>query len=128
MGVEDQTITVTSRYDRRQVDNEMWPVWEIVITGSWDADDTGDITQAVDINGILQKIILKIPNTDAATAQLKILDNGDNTIFDSGEVAEDATHSYNVSEPLSGTTDVFLEPSAAMGGSGGDIVVTLRGI
>lgn len=128
MGVEDQTITVTSRYDHRQVDNDMWPVWEIVITGAWDSDDEGDITQAIDINGILQKIILTIPDTDTATAQLKILDNGDNTIFDSGEAAKALTHTYNVSKPLSGTTDVFLEPSGAMGGTGGSIVVTLRGI
>lgn len=123
-------IALTSSYDRRQVDNDMWPVWEHVITGTWLNAQTGNLTQAIDINGILQEIIVSAGLNDAdVTSQLQIKDNGNNVIFDTEELAESATpYKYNVSEPLSGTIDFVIGPSADPTASGVIIKVTLRGI
>ncbi len=128
-GADDQTEVITSQIDTR--DNSDYPVWEIIVTASYDADDTGVSTQAVHINGILQKVIMELPDTatDNTTTQLLINDNGDHTIFDSGEKTEGegVTYVFNLYEPVAGTIDVVLEPSAAYG-STEILVVTLRGI
>lgn len=127
----DESITLTSFVDRRNIEPLVKPVWELVITSTHDADDTGDVTLAVPINGILQKIVFVIPNfTNGITGQVKILDNGDNTIFDSGELAKALPYTFNTSEPLSGTIDVVIGVSGASGGTAdsNDMIVTLRGI
>jgi hypothetical protein len=129
MAAAAPTMTVTSSYDNRLSNDARYPVWEWVLNGLWDADDTADGTHNVDINGVLQKIILKVPNTaNNVTGQVVIKDNSDNTIFDSGEKAENATYTFNVNEPLSGTTDVVVGISAASGTAATNVVVTLRGI
>lgn len=130
MATGDETITVnrdTRGAVRLQKNDE---VWEIKLTAAHDADDTGDVTQAIlDMNVILQKIVFTVPNyTNAITGQLVIKDNDDATIFDSGEKAKNATYAYNLSEPLSGTVDVVMGVSGAAGGSGGSMTAVLRGI
>jgi len=123
------TTVKTNQRDNRLNFGNNYPVWEYVLTALWDADDTADATFTLDINGILQKVILDVPDTtDAVTGQVAIADNGSNTIFDSGEKAEAVTYSYNVSEPLCGTTTVTVGISAAPGASTATVVVTLRGI
>ncbi|KKN78794.1 hypothetical protein LCGC14_0345660 [marine sediment metagenome] len=123
------TMTVTSKFDQRLSDAERFPAWEIVLNGLWDADDTADGTLNVKINGILQKIILKVPDTtNNVTGQVVIKDNGDNTIFDSGEKAEAVTYPFSVNEPVTGTVDVIMGISAASGTAVTNMVVTLRGI
>lgn len=129
MAAAAPTMTVTSRFDKRLSDAERNPVWEYVLNGLWDADDTADGTISPKINGILQKVILKVPNTqNNVTGQVVIKDNGDNTIFDSGEKAENATYTFNVNEPLTGTIDVVIGISAASGTAATNLVVTLRGV
>ena len=127
-GNEDAVLT--SSVERRNQEPLIKPVWEHVITWTYDADDAGAETQELPVNGILLKVIMKLPltTTTGTTEQLLILDNGDNTIFDSTEVGENATHTFNVYEPVTGTLDVILEPSAASGDAVTTKVITLRGI
>jgi len=129
MAAAPPTMTTTSSYDRRSDTQEKHPVWEYVLNGLWDADDTADGTINLDVNGILQKIILTVPNTtNNVTGQVQIKDNGDNVIFDSGEKAENATYAFSVNEPLSGITDVVFGISGVSGTAATNLVVTLRGI
>jgi len=66
--------------------------------------DTADATFTLDINGILQKVILDVPDTtDAVTGQVAIADNGSNTIFDRvlgadeiGDIYRLQRHKYQV--------------------------------
>lgn len=102
-------------------------VWEIVVTFTIiNGDTTGAAT--VPINGILQKVAAVIPNTSTDTQlSMTIKDNGDNTVFSAGPLAETATYLYSINEPLSGNIDIgltFTNPGA----TGGDVVITLRGI
>jgi hypothetical protein len=124
----DQAIVVTTFVDNRQ-DDPKRPCWEIVLTDTHDADDTSDATVAVKWNGLLKKIIFTVPNyTNAITGQVVLTDNGDNTIFDSGEQAKNATYTFNVDEPIVTELNVTTGVSGAAGGTGGDMVVTLRGV
>lgn len=125
----DETVVLTSSVERRNQEPFIKPVWEYVVTGTFDSDDTGDVTEAININGILLKVILTVPDTSSApTGQVVIKDNGDNTIFDSGEQAEAATYTFNLYEPLSGSIDVVIGPSGVTGTTTSDFVVTIRGI
>jgi len=127
----DESSSLVS-YNDRSAEPIVRPVWEQVITYTYDADDAGAVTESIPINGILMKVILTLPDTttDTTTEQLTIKDNGDNTIFDTGEKTEGegVTYTYDLSEPISGTIDVTLEPSAASGDAVTTKTVTLRGI
>lgn len=123
----DETIALTRQTDQRS--NWRYPVWDALVTASWDDDDTGDVTQAITINGIIQKVVLVTPdNTNDVTFQLTILDEEDATIFDSGEQAEADTYTWSVHEPVTGTIDVVIEPSGALGAVNPDATITLRGL
>lgn len=129
MATGNESITITSSVDRRQQEPLQKSVWEYVITATYDVDDTGDVTQSIPVNGTLRKVILTIPSfTNSITGQVVIKDNGDNTIFDSGEQTKGVTYAFNLDEPVSGTLDVVIGVSGAAGGTGGSIAVTLRGI
>ena len=105
------------------------PVWSAVVTCVWDDDDTADVTQEINVNGIIQKIILSAPDgSNAVTYQVVITDNEGYTIFDSGEQAEDADYAWSVHEPVNGTISVIVGPSGAIGATNPDAVVVLRGI
>ncbi len=127
----DEFATLTSSIERRNLEPNIKPVWEHVITWTYDFDDAGAETFAIKLNGILLKIIIDIPATarTGTTSQVLIQDNGDHTIFDSGELAESDTVPYvfNVYEPLTGTIDIIYEPSNDPC-STETPVVTLRGI
>ncbi len=128
MATGDETGVLTSFLDKRQEYNRQ--IWEGLITWSYDADDAGPITVSVPINGILLKIVFSVPvtTTTGTTSQLLIKDDGDNTIFDSGELAESATpYTFSLYEALSGTVDFIYEPSAAAG-SVETPTVRIRGI
>ncbi len=128
MATGDETGVLTSTVDKRQDFDR--PVWEHLITWSYDADDAGPVTVEVPINGVLLKIVFSVPvtTTTGTTSQLLIQDEGDNTIFDSGELAESATpYTFNLFEPLSGTIDFIYEPSAGAG-SVETPTVRIRGI
>ena len=104
------------------------PVWEKTITYAGVTADTGG-TIAEPIEGLLQRIVLVVPdNTGNRTATLTITDRADNTIFTSASgLAENATHTWNVSEPLSGPCDVAVTFSGALGGTH-TTYVYLRGV
>ena len=127
----DQTIVLTSQTTPdtlTRAKNE--DVWEKVITTTFDADDTTIVTLAIPLNGILRHVTVTLPltTTTGTTSQILIKDNGDNTVFDTGEIAENATHNFVTDIPLSGTVDVSLEPSAASGDAVTTSTITLRGI
>ena len=104
-------------------------VWENVITAVYDTDDTNDVTQAVTVNGTIQKVVLEAPTaTNTITYQVQILDDNDVIIFDSGEQAEATDYAFSLSEPVTGTIDVVIGVSDVIGATNPDIVVTLRGI
>ena len=127
-----QTIVLTSdtRADINRTRTEQ--VWEIVITSTFDADDTTDTTLALPLNGILRHITFYVPDTtNGVTKQLQINDNSDYNVFDTGELANvDAatTYNYEVDLPLSGTNDIVVGVSGATGDASTAMVVTLRGI
>lgn len=123
----DEYITLTRQIDIRK--NVDYPVWEALITATYDADDTDDVTQAIIINGTIQKVILYIPaftNGDE-TAQILIRDHEDRTIFDSGEQPDATTYAWNLHEPVTGTIDVVIGISGITDNAV-EIVATLRGI
>lgn len=106
-----------------------FPVWQHTITYAVVSGDT-TATITLPINGILQKIIYKRPNTtnDNLTSQLTIADEGDNTIFSGAATeAENATSTYNLSEPLVGDCDVLATFNEDVGVTA-TFTVTLRGV
>ena len=128
----DQTIVQTSQFDRRTDTLNQHPVWEKVITATFDDDDTTDATLEVSMNGIIRHVTFFVPqSTNSVTKQLQILDNGNNVVFDTGElthVAGPQTYNFSIDEPLSGSVDVVVGVSGVLGGSGIAMVATLRGI
>ena len=129
MATGDESVILTTFVDNRNEYNK--PVWEALITWSYDTDDAGpEVLTATELNGILLKIVFTVPVTSrtGTTSQLLIKDNADNTIFDSGELAESATpYTFNLFEPLSGDIDISYEPSASAQ-SAETPTVSLRGI
>ena len=104
------------------------PVWEKIITYGLVSGDT-TATAAVNIEGLLQRIVLVASNnTGNATSTLTITDRNDKTIFTSAAaLAENATHTWSVHEPLSGPCDVLITYSTDVGGTHTDYVY-LRGV
>ena len=118
--VVTETPEVLTRLNR-------YTAWERVVTF---AIISGDTTGAaiVPINGLLQKIIVKISDftTGDGTVDVVLSDNGDNTIFTASNLADPATHAFSVSEPLVNEVNValsFTDPAASE-----TVTVTLRGI
>lgn len=112
-----ETITRLNRYT----------CWERVIVFSLVSGDTTGAA-AVPINGLLQKIIIKLTDMAGAegTTDVSLTDNGNNTIFSVTDLAESATYPYSVSEPLVNEVNVVLafdNPTAAA-----TVTVTLRGV
>ncbi len=129
MATGDESAVITTSLEQRG--DPKLPVWEHLITWTYDTDDEGAETQAININGVLLKIVFSVPVTSrqGTTSQLLIKDNSDNTIFDSGELAESATpYTFNLFEPLSGEIDVIYEPSATSQSTVENPSVLLRGI
>lgn len=126
----DQTIVLTSTTRAKINNTSSEDVWEMIITSTFDDDDDSLISAAIPLNGILRHITVVIPDTttDSTTSQILITDDGGNTVFDTGEIAEGETHNFSVDLPLSGVIGVSVEPSAAAGSGGNETVITLRGV
>jgi len=126
----DQTIVLNSKTKADQYRKRNEDVWEKVITSTFDTDDTTIASVAIPLNGILRHVTVAIPltTTTGTTSQILIKDNGDNTVFDTGEIAENTTHNFVTDIALSGAVDVSVEPSAAAGTTGNITTITLRGV
>lgn len=126
----DQTITVTSNTVATISRKKSEEVWDIGITSTFDADDSSLISVAIPINRILRHVTVVIPDTttDNTTSQILITNNDGDTIFDTGELAEGATHTFSVDIPLSGTIGVSVEPSTVAGSGGNITTIALQGI
>ena len=117
MATGDESVVLTSLIDYRNVEPGIKPVWEALVTWTYDTDDAGLESLTIpELNGILLKIVISVPVTSrtGTTSQIIIKDSNDNTIFDSGEIAESATpYTFNLFEPLAGDIDISYEPSAS---------------
>ena len=124
-GTGDETVSLTFIHKPRT----RGTVWDTIITASHDSDDTGDVTQAIKVNGIIQKVILNIPTmtNGSETGQVVIKDNEDRTIFDSGERGDNGTYAFSLHEPVTGEIDVVIGVSGATGNTVA-ITAVLRGI
>jgi len=127
-GTQSISVTTNTTFATNQKRSE--DVWDIVATSVHDATGDEAVTEAILFNGIIRHITITIPltTTTGTTSQVLVKDNDDSTVFDSGELAENATHNFSVDLPLSGTIDVSVEPSAAAGAGGNTTTVALRGI
>ncbi len=121
------TGAVTTTIDKRSGTLNNFQVWEkITIFSIISGDTTG--TATVPINGLLQKIIVKITDftTGDGSVGVTLTDNGDNTIFTVSSLADPATHVYSVNEPIASEVNIalaFTNPTANE-----TVTVTLRGI
>lgn len=103
------------------------PVWERTITFTFASGDTTEVKYALPMNGILQKILVKVTGA-GVTATVTIDDNGDNEIWKVTTLAvATPAYTYSVSEPLAGDMDIGVVPSGDPGASW-VVIVTLRGI
>lgn len=119
-----QTTLLDNRLTR-----EKNPVWERVLTFIFASGDSTEEKLAINLNGLLQKIIVKCSGASGAsvTATVAVDDNGDNEIFTVAALAESTTYAYNVNEPLSESIDVGVLPSTDPL-SAYTVMVTLRGV
>ena len=103
-------------------------VWERKIVYTFADNDTTITPQVIKLNGILQKIIAKVGTaTDGgATCTVAILDDDDNSIFSAAALADATTHSFNLSEPISGEITVNVTPTDP--GGAWTITIYLRGV
>lgn len=126
----DETLTLTGDGDLRNTEPLIKPVWTLDLTSTYDLNDSAAITLDIRQNGILRHITIVIPltNTTGTTSQILLKNSDGATIFDSGEIAENATHQFAVDIPLSGVTTVSLEPSAAAGTGGNVTTIKLQGV
>lgn len=117
---------VSTVADINRTENE--DIWEVIVTFTLVSGDTTGAA-AVPINGLLQKIIVKLGDMADAegTTDVSLTDNGDNTIWSVTDLPESVTYVYSVLEPLSDEVNIvlgFTNPGSA----GATVVVTLRGI
>lgn len=124
------SVTVSSNTVAATARKESEDVWEIVISFFTDTGAHVEGTTAIPLNGIIQKVVMALPATTAtgSTSTFTIDDNENDEIFNSGAQAENATYTFNLNEPVSGTLDFSLDVSKDPTGSGVTNVVTIRGI
>lgn len=123
------TIAFTSWVERRNQEPHIKPVWEFVITGTWEATDDSDVSLVIPVNGIILAIILEVPTSKtSAKFEVEIGDSSEYVIFDSGDQTAGDTCTFNVNEPVAGSIKVWIGPSAAPGLGGAETVVIIRGI
>ncbi len=102
-------------------------MWEKVTVFSLVSGNTTGAA-AIPINGLLQKIIIKLSNMESAegTTDVSLTDNGDNTLFSVTNLPESVTYLYSVNEPIAQEINIilgFTNPAAAA-----TVTVTLRGL
>lgn len=122
--------TLTSSVEQRGDTLNKHPIWERVITYTYTVDGgDAEVKHVLSINGILQKIIVKVGSDfNSGTVNFAIDDNGDNEIFAVTSLAESSTSVYDVSEPICGDMDIGIDPSDDPASASSTVVVTLRGI
>ena len=114
-------------FDRRSDTLERFTAWEQIVTFSIiSGDETGLAT--IPINGLLQKIIVKITDftTGDGSVDVSLTDSGDNTIWSVTNLADPATHTFSVSEPLVTEVNVILGFTNPVANE--TVTVTLRGV
>ncbi len=122
-----ESAGTTVSFDRRSDTLERYTAWEKVVTFAIVSGDTTGLA-TISINGLLQKIIVTITDftTGDGTVDVSLTDNGDNTIWSVTNLADPATYTYSVSEPLVSEVNVilgFTNPTANE-----TVTVTLRGV
>ena len=119
---------LTSSVERRNVEPNIKPVWEAVLTFTFASGDTAEVKHALPLNGLLQKIVVTNSGATAVvTSTVAMDDNADNEIFSAATLAESTTYNYSVNEPVAGTIDIGVTPSTDPL-SAYSVTVTLRGI
>lgn len=115
MATGNETIVLTRKIDMRQ--DVHYPVWEIVATATFDADDTGNVTLTCAINGTIRDVLLLVPTftNGSETGQVQIKDNDSNIIYDSGEVADASLNHSDVIHPVTGTISIVMGVSGVIG-------------
>lgn len=122
--MSESTGTVKS-FERRD-DSSLFPIWKKVVTFALiSGNDTGLTT--IPINGLLQKIILKLPDMASAegTLDLSLTDEGGNTVFSVVDRPESTTYTYSVNEPFTDEINVIL--GFTNPGTNVTVTVTLKG-
>ncbi len=122
-----ESAGVVVEFDRRSDTLERFTAWEQVVTFSIVSGDTTGLA-TIPINGLWQKIIITITDftTGDGTVDVSLTDNGDNTIWSVTNLADPATYTYSVSEPLVSEVNVilgFTNPTDSQ-----TVTVTLRGV
>ena len=124
----DQTIVKTSDNRAKVTLTPNQSIFVMVVTATFDADDTTDVTLNIPINARIEHVTLAVPNTtNAITTQMQITDDGGNIRFDTGENAENDTYNFALYEPISESMNVVIGVSGAVGATGSVIVATITG-
>ncbi len=129
MTVSSGSITVTETPEVITRLNR-YTCWERIVTFSLvEGDESG--TAVVPINGVLQKIVVKLtdyasnPSVDT-DMDVSLTDNGDNTIWSVQDLDKNDTYNYSVSEPIVNEVNVVLGFTTPDGDA--TVTVTLRGV
>lgn len=125
--MSEATGVTTTTIDKRSGTHNNLQAWEKITVFSLISGDTTGAA-AIDLNGLIQKIIIKLSDMENAegTTDVSLTDNGDNTIFSVTNLAESNTTLYSVSEPIATEVNIvlgFTDPAATA-----TVTVTLRGI
>ncbi len=125
---DSAVLTSSTRAKTNLTPNE--DVWEAVFTFITDAGGHAEQSVAFPLNGTARNMVVVLPVTNATgtTSTVTIDDNSDAEIFNSGALAENGTHVFNLDHALSGTVDISLDMSADPTVASVSNVVTIRGI
>ena len=106
-------MAVTALDQRARVGGA-YPVARTKQTVTVAAAGTNAETDVTAFNGLTKQIQFTTPNLDNTdTAELKLQDEDDNTLYASGELAESTTHVLNVERAICGTLTLRVECSGA---------------
>lgn len=104
------------------------PVWrrKVAITVAQGATNAeADVV----INGTVYEILFVVPDLEATgAASLKLQDEDNKTWYDSGALAEAASHLFIVTRLLVGVTTIRIECNAAQTSAARNFVVYLKGV
>ena len=104
-------------------------VWAETHSFTYVSDASNQVTSALTINGVCQKIVVEVGSnaTVVGTADIAITDNEGVEIFAVDALAEASNFTYNVQEPLAGTITIGVTPGADPG-QAWSVIVTMRGV
>ena len=131
------STALTSKFDRRNLEPHVQPVWEYVVTFTIEADGgSSELSHTLDnLNGLLTDIIVESGAAGgiSGTFGLAIDDNRDNEIFVAASPAtpaEGANARFPVDITVRGDLKIQVNPSddPTVGQADWEIVVTVKGI